>query len=267
MEEQTRVLEYKCPCCNAGLHFGSDAQKLTCEYCGNTFDLDTVRAFNESQNPQGDEEFQWEPEQTESFSEDEESTLRVFQCPSCGGEILCDENTAASFCPYCENPTIMPTRLSGGLKPDGVIPRHAGLTDRLDYEAELAVVLGKAARDVKAADAADYIFGYTVLNDVSARDLQTGHKQWYFGKSLDGFTPMGPVLVTADEIAYPPALEITSRVNGELRQKSNTALLITSIGQILEEGNRTAAGPTVPAGGLYMSRLWYDDGIEKFSVG
>ena len=78
-------------------------------------------------------------------------------------------------------------------KPDGVIPRHAGLTERLDYEVELAVVLGKTARDVKAADAADYIFGYTVLNDVSARDLQTGHKQWYFGKSLDGFTPMGPV--------------------------------------------------------------------------
>ena len=126
-------------------------------------------------------------------------------------------------------------RVSEAGKPDGVIPRHAGLTDRLDYEAELAVVLGKAARDVKAADAADYIFGYTVLNDVSARDLQTGHKQWYFGKSLDGFTPMGPVLVTADEIAYPPALEITCRVNGELRQQSNTALLITSIGQILEE--------------------------------
>ena len=96
-------------------------------------------------------------------------------------------------------------RVSEAGKPDGVIPRHAGLTDRLDYEAELAVVLGKAARDVKAADAADCIFGYTVLNDVSARELQTGHKQWYFGKSLDGFTPMGPVLVTADEIAYPPA--------------------------------------------------------------
>ena len=82
MEEQTRVLEYKCPCCNAGLHFGSDAQKLTCEYCGNTFDIDTVRAFNESQKPQDAEEFQWEQEQTEQFSEDEESTLRAFQCPS-----------------------------------------------------------------------------------------------------------------------------------------------------------------------------------------
>ena len=126
-------------------------------------------------------------------------------------------------------------RVSEAGKPDGVIPRHAGLTDRLDYEAELAVVLGRTARDVKAADAADCIFGYTVLNDVSARDLQTGHKQWYFGKSLDGFTPMGPVLVTADEIAWPPALEITCRVNGELRQESNTSLLITPIGQILEE--------------------------------
>ena len=101
--------------------------------------------------------------------------------------------------------------------------------------AETAKVLGKTARDVKAADAADYIFGYTVLNDVSARDLQTGHKQWYFGKSLDGAAPMGPVLVTADEIAWPPALEITCRVNGELRQESNTSLLITPIGQILEE--------------------------------
>ena len=126
-------------------------------------------------------------------------------------------------------------RVSEAGRPDGIIPRHAGLTDRMDYEAELAVVLGRAARDVKAADAADYIVGYTVLNDVSARDLQTGHKQWYFGKSLDGFTPMGPVLVTADEIAWPPALEITCRVNGELRQESNTSLLITPIGQILEE--------------------------------
>ena len=126
-------------------------------------------------------------------------------------------------------------RVSEAGKPDGVIPRHAGLTDRLDYEAELAVVLGRTARNVKAADAADCIFGYTVLNDVSARDLQTGHKQWYFGKSLDGATPMGPVLVTADEIAWPPALEITCRVNGELRQESNTSLLITPIGQILEE--------------------------------
>ena len=89
--------------------------------------------------------------------------------------------------------------------------------ERLDYEAELAVIIGRAAKNVKAKDAMDYMFGYTVLNDVSARVLQAAHKQWYFGKSLDGFTPIGPCIVTADEIAFPPALHITACVNGELR--------------------------------------------------
>ena len=126
-------------------------------------------------------------------------------------------------------------RVSQAVAPEGDIERHAGLVERLDYEVELGVILGKAARNVKAEEAGDYIFGYTVLNDVSARDLQTGHKQWYFGKSLDGFTPMGPCIVTADEIAFPPALHITARVNGELRQDSTTDLLITSIADIIEE--------------------------------
>ena len=126
-------------------------------------------------------------------------------------------------------------RVSQAVAPEGFIERHAGLTERLDYENELAVNLGRAARDVKAADAADYIFGYTVLNDVSARLLQTIHKQWYFGKGLDGFTPMGPCITTADEIAFPPALRISSRVNGEPRQDSTTDLLITSIADIIEE--------------------------------
>ena len=97
------------------------------------------------------------------------------------------------------------------------------------------MILEKTARNVKAAKAGEYIFGYTVVNDVSARDLQTGHKQWYFGKSLDGFTPMGPCIVTADEIAFPPALELSARVNGELRQSSNTSLLINGIAEVLEE--------------------------------
>ncbi|MEI3189018.1 MAG: fumarylacetoacetate hydrolase family protein [Lachnospiraceae bacterium] len=92
----------------------------------------------------------------------------------------------------------------------------------MDYEAELAVIIGKKAKHVKAEDAADYIFGYTVLNDVSARLLQTTHKQWYFGKGLDGFTPMGPCITSADEIAFPPALQISSHINGELRQDSVT---------------------------------------------
>jgi 2-keto-4-pentenoate hydratase/2-oxohepta-3-ene-1,7-dioic acid hydratase in catechol pathway len=107
--------------------------------------------------------------------------------------------------------------------------------ERLDYEAELAVIIGRTARNLSAAEAPAHIFGYTVLNDVSARDLQTAHKQWYFGKSLDGFTPMGPCIVTADEISFPPRLAIRSYVNGELRQNSTTDLLITGIADILAE--------------------------------
>lgn len=126
-------------------------------------------------------------------------------------------------------------RVSQAVAPEGDIERHADLVERLDYEVELGVILGKAARNVKAEEAGDYIFGYTVLNDVSARDVQTSHKQWYFGKSLDGFTPMGPCIVTADEIAFPPALDISSTVNGEPRQHSNTRLFLTGIPALLEE--------------------------------
>ena len=126
-------------------------------------------------------------------------------------------------------------RVSEAVAPGGVIQSHQDLVERLDYEVELAVILGKTAKHVKAAEAGDYIFGYTVLNDVSARDVQTGHKQWYFGKSLAGFTPIGPCIVTADEIAFPPALGISSTVNGEPRQDSNTSLFLNSIQDVLEE--------------------------------
>ena len=132
-------------------------------------------------------------------------------------------------------PIYFSKRVSEAVGPEGFIESHPGLVQRLDYESELAVIIGKTAKNVKAADAADYIFGYTVLNDVSARLLHTTHKQWYFGKSLDGFTPIGPCITTADEIAFPPALRISSRVNGELRQDSTTDLLITGIADIIEE--------------------------------
>ena len=136
-------------------------------------------------------------------------------------------------------------RVSRAGDPDGVIPRYEGLVERLDYEAELAVIIGKTARNVRAEEAGDYVFGYTVLNDVSARDLQTGHKQWYFGKSLDGFTPMGPCILTANETAFPPALDISCSVNGEERQRSNTALLIHGVAEVIAE---LAAGMTLLPG-------------------
>ncbi len=121
MEQNTAVITYKCPCCDASLAFSGQAQQLECEYCGNTFEIEAVRAYNESTLWEG-EEFQWEEPQTQQWSHEEQSHIHSFQCASCGGEILGDENTAATFCPYCGNPSILTSRLSGGVKPDGVLP-------------------------------------------------------------------------------------------------------------------------------------------------
>ena len=122
MSEQTRVIEYKCPCCGAGLRFEGETQKLSCQYCDNAFDLETVRAFNASEAASSSEEMRWDSHQENEWSQEEADHLKLFICPSCGGEIISDENTAATFCPYCDNPTIMPARLSGGLKPDAIVP-------------------------------------------------------------------------------------------------------------------------------------------------
>ena len=122
MEDKTHVIEYKCPCCNAGLVFGSQVQQLKCEYCDNTFDIDTVRAYNESQSGEPSDVFSWETGKKQEWTESEQTSLNAFQCPACGGEILTEDTTAATFCPFCDNPSIMPTRLSGNLKPDAVLP-------------------------------------------------------------------------------------------------------------------------------------------------
>ena len=126
-------------------------------------------------------------------------------------------------------------RVDRATDPEGDIPSHRDIVEDLDYEAELAVIIGREASHVQEADVKDYIFGYTVINDVSARTLQTRHKQWYFGKGLDGFLPMGPCITTADELAYPPRVRVQSRVNGELRQDSSTELLIFGVDHIVSE--------------------------------
>jgi len=115
------------------------------------------------------------------------------------------------------------------------IPVHTGVTSMLDYEAELAVIIGGSGHDIDPASVPEYIFGYSILDDISARDLQKRHDQWFKGKSLDGACAMGPVIVTADEIAYPPALDIECSVNGELRQKAMTSDLIFGITEIVSD--------------------------------
>ncbi len=110
---------------------------------------------------------------------------------------------------------------------------HHGVTKELDYEVELAVVIGTAGCDIARDRALEHVFGYTVVNDVTARDLQKRHGQWFKGKSLDTFCPMGPVLVTADEIPDPQALSVAMRINGEARQSSHTSKMIFPVDECI----------------------------------
>jgi 2-keto-4-pentenoate hydratase/2-oxohepta-3-ene-1,7-dioic acid hydratase in catechol pathway len=113
------------------------------------------------------------------------------------------------------------------------INSHNEITNALDYEAELGVVIGKKGKNIHYEEAIDYIFGYTVVNDVSVRDFQRRHTQWFKGKSFDGTCPMGPYLVHKNEIAYPPELDIKCTINGEVRQDSNTRQFIFDIATLI----------------------------------
>jgi 2-keto-4-pentenoate hydratase/2-oxohepta-3-ene-1,7-dioic acid hydratase in catechol pathway len=115
------------------------------------------------------------------------------------------------------------------------IPWDPMVSTQIDWEVELGVVIGKAGKNITQADAPAHVFGYTVVNDVSARDIQRGHGgQWHKGKSLDGFCPMGPALVTADEV-NPDDLRVICRVNGVVKQDSTTRLMYFKIPRLLEE--------------------------------
>src|SRR5258706_6451470 len=112
--------------------------------------------------------------------------------------------------------------------PGAAVETHPNVTAAVDYEGELAIVIGGHGRNIKRTDAWGYIWGYTIINDVTARDRQKDHRQWYLGKALDTFCPMGPWITTADELRGDD-LELTCRVNGELRQQANTRDLIFDI--------------------------------------
>ena len=152
-------------------------------------------------------------------------------------------------------PIIFTKWTSSVIGPLDPIPGHLDPTASVDYEGELTIVIGKAGRKISRADAFDHVYGYTIINDVTARTLQRRHSQWFLGKSLDGFCPMGPCLVTADEVKDVGALEMTTRVNGEVRQQVSVADLIfdiptlietISLGMTLEPGDLIATG--TPAG-------------------
>ncbi|MEU6441729.1 fumarylacetoacetate hydrolase family protein [Streptomyces sp. NPDC047046] len=147
------------------------------------------------------------------------------------------------------------------------VPR--GTTEQLDWEAELAVVIGRTARNVTAEQAADHVFGYTVANDVSARDAQFSDVQWFRGKNFDAFCPLGPWIVTADEVADPHALAISARVNGQTVQDSSTKEMIFGIGETISYVSRYMTlypGDVIATGtpnGVGMGRkpqLWLEDG-------
>jgi 2-keto-4-pentenoate hydratase/2-oxohepta-3-ene-1,7-dioic acid hydratase in catechol pathway len=140
--------------------------------------------------------------------------------------------------------TKSPTSVSG---PFDDIPWDRAVTSEVDYEAELGVIIGTGGKNIERSAALDHVFGYTVINDISARDLQKRHVQWFKGKSLDGFCPMGPHVATADEFGDPQNKRISLRVNGVTKQDASTGQMIFSVAVIIESLSR---GMTLEAGDI-----------------
>jgi 2-keto-4-pentenoate hydratase/2-oxohepta-3-ene-1,7-dioic acid hydratase in catechol pathway len=140
--------------------------------------------------------------------------------------------------------TKAPTSVTG---PFEDIPWDATLTQQVDWEAELAVIMGRPGRDIRKTDALAYVFGYTVLNDLTARDLQNAHFQFFKGKSLDAFCPMGPSVVTADEFGDPHDKLVSCRVNGTVKQRQKTTDMLFPVDVIIETLSR---GLTLEAGDI-----------------
>jgi 2-keto-4-pentenoate hydratase/2-oxohepta-3-ene-1,7-dioic acid hydratase in catechol pathway len=150
-----------------------------------------------------------------------------------------------------EHPVVFSKPPTTVIGPEMEIDSHRGVTEELDYEGELAIVMGRQAKSIKRERAYEYVFGYTALNDVTARDKQSIHGQWLLGKGFDTFCPMGPVVVHKSALRDPHQLELRTRVNGEVRQSANTSMMIFDIptliatitaGTTLEPGDIIATG-------------------------
>lgn len=145
------------------------------------------------------------------------------------------ESLAASNKPFelPEAPVVFTKSPQSIIGPGDLIPYDSRTSEKMDWEVELGVIIGRPGHHIPPERAMDHVFGYTIINDISARDLQFRHKQFYLGKSVPGGCPMGPWLVTADEIPEPESLDIRCRVNGDIKQDSNTSDLIFGISQIV----------------------------------
>ena len=116
------LLEYKCPACGGALSFDSSVQRMKCPYCDTEFEVAALQELDEALKEEGGSDYTWESQPEGQWSEAETENLRTYVCQSCGGEILCDQNTAATHCPYCDNPVVMAGNFSGDLRPDLVVP-------------------------------------------------------------------------------------------------------------------------------------------------
>ncbi len=116
------MAEYKCPCCDAAITFDAHSQKLKCLYCENEFDIQTIQGYTDAKNADSEDNMHWDTKASEQWTPGEEEGMRVYVCQACGGEIVADETTGATSCPYCGNPLVMKGIFAGDLKPDLVIP-------------------------------------------------------------------------------------------------------------------------------------------------
>jgi 2,4-didehydro-3-deoxy-L-rhamnonate hydrolase len=150
-----------------------------------------------------------------------------------------------------DRPTFFTKSTGAVIGPFDMIERHAAITETLDWEVELAVLIGRDGRDIAEADALDHVLGYTIANDVSARNVQRGHGgQWFRGKSLDGTCPIGPWVVTPDELGSLASRSITCRVNGETMQSATLGDLHFGIERIVAE---LSSGLTLLAGDVILT--------------
>ncbi len=149
-----------------------------------------------------------------------------------------------------EHPVYFTKPPSAVIGPETLIPWHSHVSRRIDWEVELVAVIGHPGRDIAEERALEHVFGYTVGNDITARDLQTRHQQWYKGKGLDGFCPLGPWIVTRDELPDPQDARLRLRVNGATKQDASTSDMIFSVARLIAV---LSLGMTLEPGDLLMT--------------